>query len=204
MQLSDFIKNFHSLDICNVTPDDLNDKTISWGVSTAQAEWKLKVTAGGRISSREIFFLSVIKIHFQTRRFKISFYFSASFYKNPQFHLEVQDYDVDDDDEASFIVQVIQKDCRRRGIPYLTLGMVIYKIPPGTQLPLDENYLSKTRPVELVAQYRPQPTPLRMIVERFAEGPGHYVIIPTTWSIPSEDRKFMVRIFSEAPHISHP
>lgn len=178
MALEDFVKQFSSLEICNLTPDDLCDSRKPWAVSQGDSQWKNPGNAGGRKA-----------------------FGSSSFYKNPQFHIDMQDYDEDDDKTASFVVQVLQKNRRRQGLDYVTLGFVVYGVPPKTTLPLSRDDLRRLDPVELVAQNRPRPPPSRMIVERFDEAPGSYIIIPTAWNA-GDEAEFMVRVFSEAAHTS--
>lgn len=129
------------------------------------------------------------------------FLVSDTFYKNPQFHIDIQDYDEDDDDKGSFIVQVLQKNRRRQGLEYVVLGFVLYKVPRGTPLPLSDEDLKRLNPIELVAQHRPKPPPSRMIVERFDAPPGSYIIVATTWDA-DQEAEFMLRVFSEAANVS--
>lgn len=180
MALKDFTKEFNSIEICNLSPDDLSEARKSWAVSQGHSKWIKSVNAGGRKTM-----------------------LSNTYYKNPQFHIDIQDYDEDDNKTASFIVQVLQKNRRRQGLNYVVLGFVVYKVPPGTSLPLIEEDLRRLEPVDLVAQHRPQPPPSRMIVERFEEVPGSYIIVPTTWDI-DQEAEFMVRVFSESAQVSSP
>ena len=49
MSLEDFVKNFDSLEICNLTPDALEEDTGKfWAVSMAHSKWVEDVSAGGR------------------------------------------------------------------------------------------------------------------------------------------------------------
>lgn len=111
--------------------------------------------------------------------------------------LTVKDHDEDDDHLASFVVEVLQKNRRKRNLRHLAIGFVIFDVPSGTQLPFDEHHLLNSEPVGTVEQY----VNTRSVVGRFAVKPGSYVIVPTTWSS-NEEGEFMLRVFSEAEHAS--
>lgn len=168
LSLSDFVRNFDSVEICNLTADSLREPKKTWAVSLAHSKWKRDVTAGGRPEL-------------------------PTFWKNPQFQLKVEDHDEDDDKLASFIVELLQKDRRRRRLPYLAIGFVVYRVPSGAKLPLDRDHLSRADPVGAVKEY----VNSRMVVRRFKLQPGSYVVIPTTWAA-NEEGDFMLRVFSEA------
>jgi len=172
IEMTDFIDNFDSIEICNLTADSLREPQKSWAISTVHSKWRRNKTAGGRPEL-------------------------STFWQNPQFQLTVSDHDEDDDKMASIVVEILQKNRRRLNVPYLAIGFAIYRISPGTKVPLDKAYLSHTDPDGAVDQY----INTRTVNKRFTLEPGSFVIIPTAWNA-NEEGEFMLRVFSEAPNTS--
>lgn len=56
MTFDDFKKNFHRVEICNLSPDELGEDAIKtkrrWEVSVKEGMWKKNVNAGGCINNR--------------------------------------------------------------------------------------------------------------------------------------------------------
>jgi len=47
MSFSDFLRQYSTLEICNLTPDALTDKYKKWALSEFQESWRRGSTAGG-------------------------------------------------------------------------------------------------------------------------------------------------------------
>uniref|UniRef100_T1IP60 Calpain catalytic domain-containing protein n=1 Tax=Strigamia maritima TaxID=126957 RepID=T1IP60_STRMM len=173
MEFRDFVRNFHAVEICNLTADALVDPPKTWSTSIVHGQWVKDHSAGGRLRY-------------------------DTFWKNPQIRLRVEDHDEDADDQASFVVELLQKDRRsskQLGLENLTIGFVIYAVLPSTPMPLTRNYFYYNQPTGEVNSY----INARAVVQRFTLKPGEYIIVPTTWS-PNEEAEFTIRVFSEAKH----
>jgi hypothetical protein len=64
MTFDDFKKNFHRVEICNLSPDELGEEAKQakrrWEVSVKEGMWKKNVNAGGCINNRGLFYLSSV------------------------------------------------------------------------------------------------------------------------------------------------
>lgn len=108
MSYKDFRSYFDQLEICNLTPDALDDDFSArpkWEVSTFEGSWVAGSTAGGCRN------------------------YLDTFASNPQFRLSVTDPDEDDDDNlCTVIISLMQKGrraLRDEGLDTLTIGMVL-------------------------------------------------------------------------------
>lgn len=176
MSLSDFVRNFDSLEVCNLTADSLREPPKPWTISVQHDSWKAGVNAGGRPSYKD------------------------SFYKNTQYHVTLKDHDTDDDKLASTVIELMQKDRRSNrhlGYDNLAIGFVVYRVPAGTSLPLSDQDMDIDG--DLLVGTSGEYASARSVVRRFALKPGDYVIVPTTWE-PNEEAEYMLRIFTEAAH----
>ncbi|XP_064411925.1 calpain-9 [Latimeria chalumnae] len=173
MSFEDFKKNFDKIEICNLTPDSLDDNVENkWDVTVFQGSWVRATTAGGCRN------------------------FLDTFWTNPQFKLKLMESDDDDDqDGCTFIAALMQKNrrkLRKQGLDLLTVGFSIYECPAGGQDQLTKDFFryhsSKARCKTYIN--------MREVSDRFSLKCGEYVIIPTTFK-PEEEADFFLRIFSE-------
>ena len=72
MTFSDFKANFHKVEICNLSPeelgDDMKDKSKrKWEVSVQEGAWKKNVNAGGCINNRGITSCVTSRIRAETK-----------------------------------------------------------------------------------------------------------------------------------------
>ncbi|KAM9018294.1 calpain-9 isoform 4-T5 [Ara ararauna] len=106
MKFEDFKVHFDKVEICNLTPDALDDSTAhKWEVTIHQGSWVRGSTAGGCRN------------------------FLETFWTNPQIKLHLTEKD-NGQDECTFIVALMQKDRRKLkklGAEMLTIGYSIYE-----------------------------------------------------------------------------
>uniref|UniRef100_A0A667X5T5 Zgc:85932 n=1 Tax=Myripristis murdjan TaxID=586833 RepID=A0A667X5T5_9TELE len=121
---------------------------------------------------------------------------------NPQFFFPLSkedDKSEDSERSCSFLVALMQKHHRRRGID-LAIALHIYPAPPDLQH-LTSSHMSSLRPV-LCSAY----TTRREVVLRSRLPPGRYIIIPSTYE-PNQEGAFLVRVLTEkgnaAPSYPH-
>uniref|UniRef100_A0A1A7XER1 Calpain-3 n=1 Tax=Iconisemion striatum TaxID=60296 RepID=A0A1A7XER1_9TELE len=112
MSFDDFKKTFTKLEMCNLTPDTLqDDERQSWTVSVHEGRWVRGSSAGGCRNSPD------------------------TFWTNPQYRLQL--YEEDDDPEdgqvvCTVVVALMQKGRRMqrcKGLKFLTIGFSIYEVP---------------------------------------------------------------------------
>ncbi|XP_018426349.1 PREDICTED: calpain-9-like [Nanorana parkeri] len=170
MKFEDFKIYFDKVEICNLTPDALEDDTDhKWEVTVHQGSWVRGSTAGGCRN------------------------FLETFWTNPQIKLSLKEKD-DGHNECTFIAALMQKNRRKLkkvGAEMLTVGYAIYQCPGG-QSQMTKDFFkfngSKARSKTYIN--------LREISQRFILPPGDYMIIPTTFE-PHQEADFCLRIFSE-------
>ncbi|XP_010002528.1 PREDICTED: calpain-9 isoform X2 [Chaetura pelagica] len=175
MKFEDFKVHFDKVEICNLTPDALEDSTAHrWEVTIHQGSWVRGSTAGGCRN------------------------FLETFWTNPQIKLHLTEKD-DGQDECTFIAALMQKDRRklkRLGAEMLTIGYSIYE-SPGKDGHLGKDFFryhpSKARSKTYIN--------LREVCNRFKLPPGHYILVPTTFE-PHQEADFCLRIFSEKKAIT--
>ncbi|XP_017295028.1 calpain-9 [Kryptolebias marmoratus] len=170
MEFEDFKRNYDKVEICNMTPDALNDDTKRhWDVNIFEGNWIRGSTAGGCRN------------------------FIDTFWTNPQFRLQLEDAD-DDDDVCSVVIAVMQKNrrkLRKEGMDMETIGFAVYEAPD------EEDQVGKD-----FFRYHPSKARsrtyinLREVSERFTLPPGKYLLVPTTFQ-PHHEADFLIRIFSE-------
>lgn len=174
----DFINNFDQVEICNLTPDSLDNLSpFQWEVSSFMGSWVRGVSAGGCRN------------------------FLNSFAMNPQFLVSLEDPDTDDaDNKCTVIINVIQKGRRAKrdeGGDLLTVGFCIYALrgykSPGR---LDTEYFKYNASCARSKSF----INLRETAARFKLPPGNYVIIPSTFN-PGEEGEFMLRVFTEKARV---
>ncbi|XP_030636705.1 calpain-1 catalytic subunit [Chanos chanos] len=178
MSFSDFLREFTRLEICNLTPDALqNNQLKRWSTALYQGEWRRGSTAGGCRN------------------------YPTTFWINPQFKIALTNPDSAGRSDCTFLVALMQKDRRRKrkeGKDMETIGFAIYEVPreyvgrSGIHLKRDFflTHASSARS-ELFIN-------LREVSTRFSLPAGEYIVIPSTFE-PNREADFVLRVFSEKP-----
>ncbi|XP_071361442.1 calpain-9 isoform X1 [Trachinotus anak] len=170
MEFEDFKRNYDKVEICNMTPDSLTDDTKRhWEVSMFEGNWIRGSTAGGCRN------------------------YIDTFWTNPQFRLELEDAD-DEDDVCSVVIALMQKNrrkLRKEGMDLETIGFAVYESPN------DEDHQGKDFFRYHASKARSRTyINMREVSERFTLPPGKYLLVPTTFQ-PHHEANFLIRIFSE-------
>uniref|UniRef100_A0A3B5QBS3 Calpain 9 n=1 Tax=Xiphophorus maculatus TaxID=8083 RepID=A0A3B5QBS3_XIPMA len=170
MEFEDFKRNYDKVEICNMSPDALDDDTKRhWEVNVFEGNWIRGSTAGGCRN------------------------YIDTFWTNPQFKLQLEDAD-DDDDVCSVVIALMQKNrrkLRKEGLDLETIGFAVYEAPD------EEDQVGKD-----FFRYHPSKARsrtyinMREVSERFTLPPGKYLLVPTTFQ-PHQEADFIIRIFSE-------
>uniref|UniRef100_A0A8C1X579 Calpain-3 n=1 Tax=Cyprinus carpio TaxID=7962 RepID=A0A8C1X579_CYPCA len=183
MSFEDFKKNYTKIEICNLTPDALeDDKLHKWTVSVNEGRWVRGCSAGGCRNYPE------------------------TFWTNPQYRLRLLEEDDDSEDNevaCTFVVALMQKNRRRErklGANLFTIGFSIYEVSitmhGNKQHMQKEFFVSSTSKARSRAYIN-----LREVTQRFRLSPGEYVIIPSTYE-PHQEGEFILRVFSEKRNTS--
>lgn len=179
MDFDDFVRYFDKLEICHLGPDSAKaggGQANNWEGRTEKGAWIRGSSAGGCRN------------------------FLNTFAMNPQYRVDLQDADDDEDDKCSLTVALMQTKRRKlkaeEGKPMLTIGFSIYKIT-------DEDLKGGRADRDFFAYHAstarsPVFINSREVTGRFLLDPGSYLIIPTTFE-PNHNGDFIVRIFSEKP-----
>ncbi|XP_069091136.1 calpain-9 [Pleurodeles waltl] len=170
MQYEDFLRHYHKVEICNLTPDALEEDTShKWEVMVHQGSWVRGSTAGGCRN------------------------FMETFWTNPQIKLHLKEKD-DGQKDCTFIAALLQKNRRKLkkvGADLQTIGYAIYE-SPGKDNQLTKDFFrynqSKARSKTFINT--------REISQRFKLPPGEYVLVPSTFE-PNQEADFCLRVFSE-------
>ncbi|XP_076838129.1 calpain-9 [Brachyhypopomus gauderio] len=163
MSLSDFRQNFEMMEVCHLSNETLSEGgTIKrpWHCTSYHGSWEPQ--------------LSMVK-------------------QVPQCRLTLLEEDDDPSDPeltCSFLLALMQKHTRQRGI-MLPISLSVYKVPSEHGF-LSSRELSLLRPVLSSHGYLQR----REIVIRDRLAPGHYIIVPAT-SEKSQAGKFLLRILTE-------
>ncbi|KAL1784153.1 calpain-9 isoform X1 [Sigmodon hispidus] len=179
MAFEDFKAHFDKVEICNLTPDALEDNALhKWEVTIHQGSWVRGSTAGGCRN------------------------FLDTFWTNPQIKLSLTERD-EGQDGCTFLAALMQKDRRklkRFGANMLTIGYAIYQCPDKDQ---DKNgHLSRDFFRYHASSARSKTfINLREVSGRFQLPPGDYILIPSTFE-PHQEADFCLRIFSEKRAVS--
>ncbi|XP_026085277.1 calpain-3-like isoform X1 [Carassius auratus] len=183
MSFEDFKKNYTKIEICNLTPDALeDDKLHKWTVSVNEGRWVRGCSAGGCRNYPE------------------------TFWTNPQYRLRLleEDDDPEDDEVAcTFVVALMQKNRRRErklGANLFTIGFSIYEVPKemhGNKQHMQKEFFMSSNSKARSKAY----INLREVTQRFRLSPGEYVIIPSTYE-PHQEGEFILRVFSEKRNTS--
>ncbi|CAK6442279.1 unnamed protein product [Pipistrellus nathusii] len=170
MALGDFRAHFDKVEICNLTPDALEEGAPhKWEVTVHQGSWVRGSTAGGCRN------------------------FLDTFWTNPQIRLSLAERD-EGQEACTLLVALMQKDrrrLRRVGADMLTIGYAIYRCP-GKEGHLDKDFFrfhaSQARSKSFIN--------LREVSDRFRLPPGDYILVPSTFE-PHQEADFCLRIFSD-------
>ncbi|MBN3275605.1 CAN2 protein, partial [Polyodon spathula] len=175
MSYKDFVSRYSKLEICNLTPDTLSsDEVHKWSLSQFEGQWRVGSTAGGCRNN------------------------AATFCSNPQFAIKLLEVDDDPNDNevgCTFLVGLMQKNCRkdmRLGRNMNTIGFAIYEYKGRSNIRLGPDVLLRQRAVGMSGAF----INLRELCTRFTLPPGEYVIIPSTFE-PHKAGNFVMRVFSE-------
>ncbi|XP_047450084.1 calpain-9 isoform X2 [Mugil cephalus] len=177
MSVSDFRMNFEVMEVCHLT-DALSEPGSSvrpWSCVMHHGNWVPSITAGG--SHR-----------------------SGSFWQNPQFYFvlsEVDSVTLSSQKTCSFVLALMQKHQRRRGIN-LAIGLHVYAAHPVSTY-LSPEDLRRTRPVLCTYQYYLR----REVVLRGSLPVGRYIIIPST-AEPNQQGAFLLRVLTEQGNSTTP
>nr|XP_033499272.1 calpain-3 isoform X1 [Epinephelus lanceolatus] len=183
MSFEDFKKNYTKIEICNLTPDALEDDKIhKWTVSVNEGRWVRGCSAGGCRN------------------------YPDTFWTNPQYRLRLLEEDDDPEDNevgCTFVVALMQKNRRKErkmGANLFTIGFAIYEVPKemhGNKQHMQKDFFlfnsSKARCKSYIN--------LREVTQRFRLTPGEYVIVPSTYE-PHQEGEFILRVFSEKKNTS--
>ncbi|KAG7277087.1 hypothetical protein CRUP_031300 [Coryphaenoides rupestris] len=179
MSFEDFKKNFTKIEICNLTPDALEDDKIhKWTVSVNEGRWVRGCSAGGCRN------------------------YPDTFWTNPQYRLRLLEEDDDPEDQemaCSFVVSLMQKNRRKDrklGANLFTIGFAIYEMHGNKQHMQKDFFVSNSSKARCKSYIN-----LREVTQRFRLTPGEYVIVPSTYE-PHQEGEFLLRVFSEKRNTS--
>ncbi|CAG0893965.1 unnamed protein product [Cyprideis torosa] len=178
MSFKDFVNNFEKIEICNLSPDSLDETETNgktkWEMSMYEGAWVAGATAGGCRNNLDTFWM------------------------NPQYRIELTDPDDDDeDDKCTVIVGLMQKNRRAQrnlGMDCLTIGFAIYhlKEPESAPKPLNMDFFKYNASVARSPTF----INMREVSCRFKLPQGTYCIVPSTFD-KNEQGDFLLRVFSE-------
>nr|CDS31628.2 gag pol polyprotein [Hymenolepis microstoma] len=192
MSMEDFLANFDYLDICHVLESPSNEHTTSGSNTLSLANhtsggpenkitrafpsffgrWVRGVTAGGRPFVR------------------------ASHWANPQYVVRIPTPDMGDPEGlAALVVALLQADSRplrHRAPQLLSIGFVLYRLPPGANPPMTRHFFETNNHVASVDFFYDS----REVVKRFRLVPGIYLLIPCTYAA-DKPGEFLLRVLFE-------
>jgi len=174
MSFEDFLMRFDQVNICtNRIPSDQGDdeKDGLWKCSEFNGEWIKGKSAGGCLMNK------------------------ATFHLNPQYTITLEEPDKNDPKgRCSILLLLTQKNRRsREGTNnYISLGYVIYKLEQYNpdEGPIGEMFFRFTQPTEYTSTF----SPIRGITGRHKLPPGHYLIVPSSYSNSTESQ-FLLRVY---------
>ncbi|KAI4875312.1 hypothetical protein NFI96_022582 [Prochilodus magdalenae] len=179
MSFDDFKKNYTKLEICNLTPDALDDdKLHKWTVSVNEGRWVRGCSAGGCRN------------------------YPDTFWTNPQYRLRLLEEDDDPEDNevaCTFVVALMQKNRRKErklGANLFPIGFSIYEMHGNKQHMQKDFFMLNSSKARSKAYIN-----LREVTQRFRLSPGEYVIVPSTYE-PHQEGEFILRVFSEKRNTS--
>lgn len=178
MSFRDFLSNFDSIEVCNLSPDETLEvaggKKKKWNVKFYEGKWVVGVSAGGCSNYPE------------------------SFYRNPQYVMTIEDVDEGDEDGlATVLVGLMQKNSRlkrntgSRGFAHI--GFSIYSVTKEdfATRPQNRKFFENRKSVA-----KSEFSYVREQSVRLQLKPGRYLIVPSTFD-PNVEGEFILRIFSE-------
>uniref|UniRef100_A0A8D3C6I5 Calpain-3 n=1 Tax=Scophthalmus maximus TaxID=52904 RepID=A0A8D3C6I5_SCOMX len=179
MSFEDFKKNYTKIEICNLTPDALEDDKIhKWTVSVNEGRWVRGCSAGGCRN------------------------YPDTFWTNPQYRLRLLEEDDEPEDNevgCTFVVALMQKNRRKErkmGANLFTIGFAIYEMHGNKQHMQKDFFLFNSSKARCKSYIN-----LREVTQRFRLSPGEYVIVPSTYE-PHQEGEFILRVFSEKKNTS--
>nr|XP_040044197.1 calpain-12 [Gasterosteus aculeatus aculeatus] len=192
----DFSRLFNVVELCSVNPDNLEDQNIAlntWSISEYKGCWVSGSSAGG--SSK----------------------YTQSFWKNPQFQLDLTQHDRAEEDnqhddgsrtpqekraekekskakQCTVFVELLQKNRRKKTqADFLHIAFHIYKVPSELKgVCLRGDFFRTNFPVGSSGKYEAQ----RGSWREMQLDPGNYILVPSTFQ-PNQPGEFFVRIFSK-------
>ncbi|XP_069744122.1 calpain-1 catalytic subunit-like isoform X2 [Narcine bancroftii] len=175
MSFTEFLAQFSRLEICNLSPDALeDDRENKWEAATFSGSWRRGSTAGG------------CRNH------------PATFWINPQFKVTLCEEDDDPEDNelsCTFLCALMQKDrrrYRRHGQDMHTIGFAVYQYQGHQHLHLRKDFFLSHSSCARSDTF----INLREVSSRIHLPPGDYVIVPSTFE-PSQEADFVLRVFTE-------
>uniref|UniRef100_A0A8C5GJZ8 Calpain-3 n=1 Tax=Gouania willdenowi TaxID=441366 RepID=A0A8C5GJZ8_GOUWI len=170
MSFEDFKKNYTKIEICNLTPDALEDDKIhKWTVSVNEGRWVRGCSAGGCRN------------------------YPDTFWTNPQYRLRLLEEDDDPEDNevgCTFVVALMQKNRRKErkmGANLFTIGFAIYEMHGNKQHMQKDFFVLNSSKARCKSYIN-----LREVTQRFRLSPGEYVIVPSTYE-PHQEGEFILR-----------
>uniref|UniRef100_A0AAY4EVU4 Calpain-3 n=1 Tax=Denticeps clupeoides TaxID=299321 RepID=A0AAY4EVU4_9TELE len=174
MNFEGFQNTFTKLEICNLTPDTLQDDTpANWIVTVNEGRWVKGSSAGGCRN------------------------FPETFWTNPQYRIQLLEEDDDLEDGqhgCTLVIALMQKGRRQErhlGATLHAIGFFVYEMR-GSNKPLPKDFFVYNSSVARSKSY----VNLREVTERVRLKPGEYVIVPSTFE-PHKECEFLLRIFTE-------
>uniref|UniRef100_A0A6Q2ZM07 Calpain 12 n=1 Tax=Esox lucius TaxID=8010 RepID=A0A6Q2ZM07_ESOLU len=192
ISVEDFSQLFNTVEMCSVEPDPIVDEDTStdppatpasdWTLTSYKGSWVPGSTAGGNSTN------------------------SRSYWKNPQFQLNLAEHDDDRQltpeekqvadqqkgkaKQCTVLVELLQKNRRNKAkINFLQIAFHIYRLKG---LCLDQKFFSSQQPVGSSGKYQST----RAVWKEVKLDPGNYIIIVSTNS-PNQPSDFFIRIYSK-------
>ncbi len=111
-------QQFDSLEICNLTPDSLDESEyecgkIGWHEKQFVGSWESGCSAGG---CRNHIGKDGLKLSSSSNTDLCSYFLAETFASNPQFLITLEDSDDDEDDLCTCLVSLMQKGSRKKKV----------------------------------------------------------------------------------------